>query len=72
MGLIARKKERTPQDLADDIRRVQAEIEAYIDDRVAEFKASSDGKNLPIGWIRNELTKFGCPCEAALRLIDND
>ena len=68
---FARKKERTPQDLAADIRQVRAEIDAFIEDRVAELKASSAGKSLPIGWLRHELTKFECPCEAALRLIDN-
>jgi hypothetical protein len=68
---FAKKKEKTLQDLADDIRRVRAEISEFIDDRVAELKASSSGKSLPIGWLRHELTKFECPCEVALRLIDN-
>jgi hypothetical protein len=69
--LAARKKERTPQDLADDIRRVRAEIEAYIDDRVAELKAGSL-KDLPTEVLRQDLVRFECPCRAALRLIDNE
>ena len=68
---FARKKERVPQDLADDIRRVHAEIEAYINDRVAELKAGSL-RDLPIGIPRQELVRFECPCRCALRLIENE
>jgi hypothetical protein len=71
MALIARKKERIPQDLADDIRRVLADIEAYIDDRAAELKGGSL-RDLPLPVLKQELVRFECPCRCALRLIDND
>jgi hypothetical protein len=69
--LATKKKERTLADLADDIRRVRAEIDELVERRVAEFKASRSGRDLPVGWLRHEITKFECPCEAALRLIEN-
>ena len=71
MGLLARKKQRVPQDLADDSRRVRAEIEAYVSDRVAELKGGSL-KDLPAEVLRQELVRFQCPCRCALRLIENE
>ena len=68
---FAKKKERSLADLADDIRRVQAEIEAFIEDRLAELKASAAGRDLPLEWLRGELIRGQCSCQCALRLIDN-
>jgi len=67
----AKKKQRTPQDLAADIEAVQAQISAYLDDRLAELKSSRDGAGLSVEWLKQDLLRGLCPCFAAKRLIEN-
>jgi len=69
MGFPLRKKERTPRDLADEIERMHAQISAFLDDRLAELKASH--RDLPTEWLRQNLLRGLCPCYAAKRLIEN-
>jgi hypothetical protein len=71
MALATKKQsQRTPADLADDIARMQDEIAGYIDNRVAELKASPDCASQPAEVLRRMLIKFDCPCRAATRLTD--
>ena len=46
------------------------EANAWIDAQAAVIK--EECTNLPLGSIRDSLTRGECPCRAALRLIDGD
>ena len=78
MGLLNKRKPvepevvvvRTPT-LAEEIDRLHAQISSFLDDRLAELKASQAGAPLPIEWLRQDLLRGLCPCFAAKRLIDN-
>jgi hypothetical protein len=62
-------RERTPEDLADAIVAIRAEIDAYLEAKIDEVKASQDGAGLPRQVIRQMLDRNACRCETALRLI---
>ena len=67
MGQPARK----PRDLAEEIRIIRAEAEAFIESKVMELKASPSGAALPIDSLRIMLTKHDtCPCRVATRLLE--
>jgi hypothetical protein len=69
MGLAKRKPEPTP-DLAGTILRVQAEVKSFIDGKIAQVKASRDGKDLPVEAIRQSLTRGdGCLCRVAMNIL---
>ena len=66
-------KEFTPHitpssDLALRISRLQDEMAEYVEKRVAELKASADGRDLPAESLRRMLVRGECPCQACLRL----
>jgi hypothetical protein len=59
--------------LAFRVEQMQAEIEAYIDAKLAELKASNDGKSLPIESLRQMMTaRDRCSCATVLRLSKLD
>jgi hypothetical protein len=63
----------TPQKpLSERIEEFRAELDALIDAKAAEIKAQSESVPLPV--IRNMLTTrfFGCQCQAALNIIEQD
>ena len=60
----------TPSELAAKIERVQDEIARFIESKVRALKASQDGRNQPVESLRQMLTRHQCPCQAALRLIN--
>jgi len=65
----------TPVSLADRIRATCAEAEALIEQRVAELKASPEGKFLPIDWLRQDLRNRNgghCHCRVALSLLEKE
>ncbi len=59
--------------LADRFRKAIEEANAYIDLKTAELKASPDGALLPMGILRQCLTKnIHCACAAALQIIADE
>ena len=69
MGLPARKQ----RDLAEEIRIIRAEAEAFVETKVMELKASPSGATLPIESLRIMLTKRDtCPCRVATRLLEQN
>lgn len=59
--------------LPDRFRKAMAEAEAFIDLKTAELKASPDGELLPIGILRQIITKnIHCACAAALQIIEDE
>ena len=53
-----------------DIAEFHAELEAYIDKRVAELRVRYTG--LPASTIRATLVKGECLCRASMRLLKED
>lgn len=63
---------RKEQTLAERIEQARQEAEAFIDAKVAELKASADGRTQPIGALKLMITRGDtCACRIALRLIQN-
>ena len=57
--------------LADRIRAARDEANAFIDTKTAELKASPDGKLLPIGVLRQMVTRGDrCACAVALNILE--
>jgi hypothetical protein len=57
--------------LADRIKQAMAEADAFIDLKTAELKASPEGALIPIGVLRQMITKHSrCSCKAALALLE--
>ena len=54
--------------LEDRIAILRAEIDAFIDAKAAELKVP----NLPLQWIRDDLTKGACQCRAYLSIQEKD
>jgi hypothetical protein len=66
---VAAKKQSKP-DLASEIWRIRAEVDAFIDSKTVELKRSADGASQPIQALRNMLTRNNsCLCRAGLRLL---
>ena len=59
-----------PKPLADRIKEIQIEAEAFIDARAAELKKQFPG--LPIATLRRDIEAqaFGCPCKQALSITE--
>jgi len=56
--------------LAERLKQARAEADAFIDAKTAELKASPDGKLLPIGVLRQMITRGErCACAVALSII---
>jgi hypothetical protein len=55
-----------PQQLDERVRQVRADIEAFIDAKVAEVKRDCVG--LPDGTIRNTIVRGNCLCASFLDL----
>jgi len=59
--------------LAERLKQARAEADAFIDAKTAELKASPDGKLLPIGVLRQMITRGErCACVVALALLAKD
>jgi hypothetical protein len=57
--------------LADRIKSARAEAEAFIDLKVAELKNSPDGAILPLGVLRQQVTRHSrCACAVVLNLLE--
>jgi len=59
-----------PLPLEDRVTAIRAEIDAFIDARVAEIAKTCPG--VPSGAIRNTLVRAGCHCDALLQLKAKD
>jgi hypothetical protein len=58
-------------DLASRIKAARLEAENFIDLKVAELKASPDGATLPIGVLRQQVTRHSkCPCAVVLKHLE--
>jgi hypothetical protein len=58
-------------DLASRIKSARAEAEAFIDAKTQELKNSPDGALLPIGILRQQITRHsGCACAVVLDLLE--
>lgn len=58
--------QKTP--LKDRIAEIRAEIDAFIDAKAAELKEGAP--NLPLQWLRNDLTKHAGECQCRNYLIN--
>jgi hypothetical protein len=69
--MLATKRKPAPTtDLVGEILKLRGQIEAFIDAKVAEIKASRDGGSLPADVIRLHLThNSGCWCQIALNVL---
>jgi hypothetical protein len=57
--------------LAERLKQARAEAAAFIDAKTAELKASPDGKLLPIGVLRQMITRGDrCACAVALNILE--
>jgi hypothetical protein len=56
--------------LDERVNNLRAEIDAFIDARVAEIAKGCPG--VPAGVIRNTLVRAGCQCDALLQLKARD
>ncbi|WP_339033610.1 hypothetical protein WHZ78_17580 [Bradyrhizobium symbiodeficiens] len=59
-----------PKPLPERILELRAEIDSFIDARVAEIKKTCPG--VPEGAIRNTIVRSGCQCSAYLELAERD
>ena len=67
MGLTARK----PRDLAEDIRILRAEADAFIESKVMEMKESSSGAANPIRSLRHDAYQARrVPVRVVIRLLE--
>jgi len=63
---------RTPP-LDERIANIRADIDAFIDARVAEIRKTPAGKELPDTVVRRSLTHgIGCQCAAYLNIINSN
>jgi hypothetical protein len=52
---------------------LKGEVDAFIDGKVAELKASADGQGLPLEVLRHSLTRGdSCSCRIAMKLLAGD
>jgi hypothetical protein len=59
--------------LADRIKETCALAEQYIDQKTAELKATPDGALLPIGVLRQMITRGDrCACAVALSILEKE
>jgi hypothetical protein len=59
--------------LAEKLKQARAEAEAFIDLKTAELKATPDAALLPIGVLRQMITRHDrCACSAALALLKDE
>jgi hypothetical protein len=57
-------------DLAGEILRLRAQIESFVDAKVAELRASRDGQSQPADSLRLMLTQgSGCLCAVAMNIL---
>jgi hypothetical protein len=59
-----------PQPLDERVRNFRAELDAFIDARVAEIKKTCPG--VPEGVLRNTLTRGMCQCGVVLEIMRTD
>jgi hypothetical protein len=81
MGLIKRKPNavlegddvpRTP-DLAGEILRLRGQVEAFLDAKIMELKASRDGASQPADFLRHQLTRGdSCACRVAMTVLADE
>ena len=57
-------------DLAGAILKLRGQVEAFIESKVLELKASADGRSQSIDVLRQMLTKGdGCACRVAMNIL---
>ena len=57
-------------DLAGEILKLRGQVEAFIEARVQELKASESGRSLPVEVLRETLTHgSGCLCAVAMAIL---
>jgi hypothetical protein len=67
--MLARKKEQ-PVDMAGELLRFKGLIDAFIDGRIEQIKASRDGCDLPREIIKQMVMGAGtCPCSCVAALL---
>jgi hypothetical protein len=60
-------------DLAGAILKLRGQIEAFIEGKVAELKASPDGQGLPVQALLHSLTRGdSCRCRAAMNILADE
>lgn len=72
---FAKRKEQPapPPDLAGQILKLRGQVEAFLDAKVAELKASRDGASIPVDQLRHMLTRGDtCNCRVAMNLLAAD
>ena len=57
------------EDLAARIEQIKADCDAFIDARANELKASYP--ELPVGVLRQTISRGRCPCDIALNLLED-
>lgn len=75
MKLLKKQKpaEAATVSLAEKLKQAQAEASAFIDAKTAELKATPDGALLPIGVLRQMITRGErCACAVALSLLEKE
>jgi hypothetical protein len=71
--MLAKRKPNAVPDLAGEILRLKGEVDAFIDGKVAELKASADGQSLPTEMLRQSLTRGdSCSCRVAMKILAED
>ena len=71
MAVATAKKEAKPVDLKGQIEALRADLEAFLEARVAILKSSRDGAGLPTEMLRHQLLRGDdCWCRAVHRLLD--
>jgi hypothetical protein len=59
--------------LAEKLKQARAEADAFIDQKTAELKSTPDGALLPIGVLRQMITKHSrCACAVALSILEKE
>jgi hypothetical protein len=68
--MLAKRKPEPAPDLAGEILRLRAAIEAFIDGKVMEAKQTRDGQSMPVEQLRMMLTRNdSCLCRAAMHIL---
>jgi hypothetical protein len=68
--VVAKRKPDPAPDLAGVIMQLRGEVESFLDGKIAQIKASRDGKDLPVEVIRQSLTRSdSCLCRVAMNIL---
>ncbi len=68
--MIAAKKKPPEPSLAERIQAFQVELDAFLDAKAAELKATREGRDLFIGGLKHMITRGDtCRCRIVARLL---